>query len=172
MDVLFFIFAGAIAVAAALASIAIWAPRTTTVRVAAVLIASLFIPIAYVELTEMLSKPKPMSFEWLERNADQAIVLGVSLHEGKAIYMWLRLDGAMEPRYYELPWRQKLAEKLEDAIEAAVARRSSVIIKKPFARKNFKEGGELNVKIVPPPMPPLKRPLLPPQIFNPREFKI
>ena len=172
MDVLFFIFAGAIAVAAALASIAIWAPRTTTVRVTAVLIASLFIPIAYIELAEMLSKPKPMSFEWFERSADQAIVLGVSLHEGKAIYMWLRLEDSMEPRYYELPWRQKLAEKLEDAIEDAVAGRSSVIITKPFARKNFEEGGELNVKIVPPPAPPLKRPLLPPQIFNPREFKI
>ncbi len=172
MEVLFFIFAVATAVAAALASIAIWAPRTTKVRVAAVAIASLFIPIVYVELTEMLSKPKPMSFEWLERRADQAIVLGVSLHEGKAIYMWLRLEDSMEPRYYALPWRQKLAEKLEDAIEDAIAGRSSVIITKPFARKNFKEGGEMNVKIVPPPMPPLKRPLLPPQIFNPREFKI
>ncbi len=172
MDVLFFIFAGAIAVAAALASIAIWAPRTTSVRVMAVLIASLFIPIAYVELVEMLSKPKPISFEWFERSAEQAIVLGVSLHEGKAIYMWLRLEDSMEPRYYQLPWRQKLAEKLEDAIEDAIAGRSSVIITKPFARKNFKEGGELNVKIIPPPTPPLKRPLLPPQIFNPREFKI
>ena len=71
-----------------------------------------------------------------------------------------------------MPWRQKLAEKLEDAIEDAIAGRSSVIITKPFARKNFEEGGELNVKIIPPPTPPLKRPLLPPQIFNPREFEI
>ncbi len=70
------------------------------------------------------------------------------------------------------PRHTLLAERLEDAIEAAVAARSSVIITKPFARKNFKEGGELNVKIIPPPTPPLKRPLLPPQIFNPREFKI
>jgi hypothetical protein len=172
MDTLFYIFAGATGVAAALASIAIWAPRKTSIRVAALLVAALFIPIAYVELVEMLSKPKPMSFEWLERSAAKATVLGVSLHEGTAIYMWLRLDGAMEPRYYVLPWRQSLAERLEDAIEDAVARRTGVIITKPFDPKNLKDGGELNVEIVPPPTPPLKKPLLPPQIFNPREFKI
>ncbi len=172
MDTLFFIFASAIGVAAALASIAIWAPRATSVRVTAMLVAALFIPIAYVELIEMLSKPKPMSFEWLERSADKATVLGVSLHEGVAIYMWLRLDGSMEPRYYVLPWRQSLAERLEDAIEDAIAGNSGVIITKPFARKNLEDLGELNVEIVPPPLPPLKRPLLPPQIFNPREFKI
>ena len=172
MDTLFYIFAGAAGVAAALASIAIWAPRTTSVRVAAVLVAALFIPIAYVELIETLSKPKPMSFEWLERSADKATVLGVSLHEGVAIYMWLRLDGSMEPRYYVLPWRQALAERLEDAIEDAVARNSGVIITRPFARKSLDDLGELNVEIVPPPLPPQKRPLLPPQIFNPREFKI
>ena len=172
MDVLFYIFASATGVAAALASIAIWAPRAVPPRVAAVAIAALFIPIAYVELIEMLSKPKPMSFEWFERNADNATVLGVSLHEGEAIYMWLRLDGAMEPRYYVLPWRQPLAERLEDAIEAAVAKHSAVIITRPFDRKNLEELGELNVKIVPPPLPPRKRPPLPPRIFNPREFSI
>ncbi len=69
MDVLFYIFAGTTGVAAALASIAIWAPRKTPVRVAAVAIAALFIPIVYVELVEMLAKPKPMSFEWFERRA-------------------------------------------------------------------------------------------------------
>ncbi len=172
MDVLFYIFACATGVAAALASIAIWAPRTTSVRIAAVVIAALFIPIAYVELVETLSKPKPISFEWFERSADKATVLGVSLHEGKAIYMWLRLDGSMEPRYYELAWRQSLAERLEDAIEDAIATRSAVVISKPFDRRNFEEHGDLNVEIVPPPLPPQKRPMLPPQIFNPREFKI
>ena len=172
MDTLFYIFAGATGVAAALASIAIWAPRRTSVRVTALLVAALFIPIAYVELIEMLSKPKPMSFEWFERSVDKATVLGISLHEGTAIYMWLRLDGAIAPRYYVLPWRQALAERLEDAIEDAIARRTGVIITKPFEPKNFKDGGRLNVEIVPPPTPPLKKPLLPPQIFNPREFKI
>ena len=172
MDTLFYIFAGATGVAAALASIAIWAPRRTSVRVTALLVAALFIPIAYVELLEMLSKAKPMSFEWFQLGVNRATVLGVRLHEGTAIYMWLRLDGSIAPRYYVLPWRQALDERLEDAIEDAIARRTGVIITKPFEPKNFKDGGQLNVEIVPPPTPPLKKPLLPPQIFNPREFKI
>jgi len=172
MDVLFYIFAGAIGVAAALASIAIWAPRKTPIRVAAVVIAALFIPIVYIQLIELLAKPKPMSYEWFERRAAKATVLGVSLHEGSAIYMWLRLDGAMEPRYYVLPWRQTLAERLQGAVEEAIGEHATVVITKPFAEKSLKEGGHLNVEIVRPPRPPQKKPLLPPQIFNPRDIKI
>ncbi len=172
MDVLFYIFAGATLVAAAPACIAIGAPRTTPIRIAAVAVAALFIPIAYLQLIEMLSKPKPMSFEWFERSTDTATVLGVSFYEGQAIYMWLRLDGAVEPRYYVLPWHQSLAEKLEDAVEDAIEQHSGVFITKPFASKGFDELGDLNVKVVPRPSPPGKRPLLPPQVFNPREFKI
>ncbi len=172
MDVLIYIFAGATVVAAALASIAIWAPRTTPIRVAAVAVAALFIPIAYLDAIELLRKPKPMSFEWFERGADKAMVLGVSFYEGQAIYMWLRLDGAMEPRYSVLPWRQSLAEKLEGAVEEALKQRSGVFITKPFASKGFDDLGDLNVEVVPRPSPPGKRPPLPPQVFNPREFKI
>ncbi|MEE9317074.1 MAG: hypothetical protein V3U48_02145, partial [Rhodospirillales bacterium] len=61
MDILFYVFAGATGVAAALASIPIWAPRPTRVRVLAVVVAGLFIPVVYVQTVEMLSKPKPMS---------------------------------------------------------------------------------------------------------------
>ncbi len=39
MDILFYVFAGATGVAAALAAIAIWAPRPTRVRVVALSIA-------------------------------------------------------------------------------------------------------------------------------------
>ena len=39
MDILYYVFAGAVAVAAALATIAIWSPRATAMRVAAVAIA-------------------------------------------------------------------------------------------------------------------------------------
>lgn len=172
MDILYYVFAGAVAVAAALATIAIWSPRATAMRIAAVAIAALFIPIAYVQSVEMLSKPKPMSFEWFERSADKAIVLGASFHEGEAIYIWLRLGGAAEPRSYRLPWRRRLAEELEEAIEEAVATRSAVIISKPFSRKIWNERGEMNLEIVRPPLPPQKQPLLPPQILDPREFKI
>ncbi len=83
MDIMFYVFAGVIAIAAALATIAIWAPRPAGLRVLAVAITTLFIPVVYVQLIGMLSKPKPMSFEWYERSVKKAIVLGII-----ATYVW------------------------------------------------------------------------------------
>ncbi len=172
MDILFYVFAGATGIAAALASLAIWAPRMTKVRVAAVAITTLFIPVIYVELIEMLSKPKPMSFEWFRRGVD-AELLSTSLDEGKAIYVWLRIAGLTEPRYYKIPWNLKLAEKLEDAVDDAVRENSTIILKNPFYRKSLEEWGDLNVDILPPPLPPQKAfPSSPPRIFNPRNESI
>ena len=168
MDILFYLFAGATGVAAALAAIAIWAPRPTRVRVVALSIAALFIPVVYAQSIEMLSKPKPASFEWYERSADSAELLGVSFAEGRSIYLWLRIAGASEPRSYVIPWNLTLAEKLEDAVDDAVRKRSTILLKKPFFRRSLEEWGDLNVEINPPPLPPLKRPPLPPRVFNPR----
>lgn len=172
MDILFYAFVGATGVAASLATIAIWAPRRTPVRVVAVVITTLFIPVVYVEMVEMLSKPKPISFEWYEKSRERAQILGVSLKEGEAIYVWLRPEGLIEPRYYVVPWNLKLAEKLEDAMDDAVRTNSRVVITNPFENRRWQDWGEANVEIVPPPLPPLKRPVVPPQIFNPRDKSI
>ncbi len=172
MDILFYVLAGATGIAAALASIAIWAPRPTRVRVLAVVITALFIPVVYVQLLEMLSKPKPMSFEWYERNMKKAVVLGISLHEKESIYLWLRPAGSFEPRYYVVPWNLKLAERLEDAVDQAVRGNSTIVLEDPFSRRSLEEWGNLNIEIIPPPVPPMKKPLPPPRIFNPRERSI
>lgn len=172
MDILYFVFAGAALVAGALASIAIWAPRPARVRMLALLATVLFLPLVYIQIIEVLSKPKPVSFEWYERQANSVVLLSASFDEGNAIYLWLRLDGAIEPRSYIIPWNVKLAEKLEDAVEEAVRRNSTVLLKKPFYRRSFEEWGDLNVEILPPPMPPQKKPPMPPQVFNPREKRI
>ena len=131
MDILFYVFAGATGVAAALAAIAIWAPRPTRVRVVALCVAALFIPVVYLQSIEML-----------------------------------------EPRSYVIPWNLTLAEKLEDAVEAAVRKKSTILLKDPFFRRSLEEWGDLNVEIIPPPLPPLKRPPPPARVFNPREESI
>ncbi len=169
MEIVIYFFTGALGIAAILASIAIWAPRNTPIRAIAVVVTALFVPVAYLQVTELLSKPKPTHFEWWDRNAEEAMVLGASFHEGKAIYLWLRLDGAMQPRYYMLPWRPKLAEKLEDLIDEAIRKRGSVVIKNLFSRQSPDELGDYNVEFIPPAVPPIKLPRLPPQVFNPRE---
>ena len=147
MDILFYAFAGATAIAAALATIAIWAPRPTRVRILAVAITALFIPVAYLQFVEMLSKPKPMSFEWYERNLKKAVLLGVSLREKESIYVWLRPSGALEPRYYVIPWNVKLAEKLQKATDKAASGKSTIVLEDPFQRRSLEEWGDLNVEI-------------------------
>jgi hypothetical protein len=77
------------------------------------------------------------------------------------------------PRSYKIPWNLKLAEKLEDAVDDAVRENSTIVLKKPFYRKSLEEWGDLNVDIMPPPMPPQKQfPQAPPRIFNPRSESI
>lgn len=169
MDMLFYFFAATIAVAALLAIIAIWAPRRPIVRFSALAATILIIPLGYIQLTEMLARPKPIEFEWFRKDVEQAQLLGVSLDEGRAIYMWLRIDKDIEPRYYKLPWKQQVAEKLEDLIDNALRHHSTIILKKPFIREFMEDLGDLNANIVPPPLPPQKLPNPPPQIFNPRQ---
>jgi hypothetical protein len=172
MNVMIYLFAATIAVAALLAAIAIWAPRAPWVRLVALGVTVLYIPLGYLQLVELLARPKPATFEWLRRNAEQAQVLGASLDEGRAIYLWLRIDKDVEPRYYVFPWHQQTAEKLEDLIDNAVRKGATIVMKRPFIKKFMKNEGDLNANIVPPPRPPLKPPHPPAQIFDPRRPNI
>ncbi|MFQ5993482.1 MAG: hypothetical protein ACE5K1_00190 [Acidiferrobacterales bacterium] len=172
MNSLLLFFIGLISVAALLATIAIWTPRKTPIRATAVILTALFVPLAYLGLNEVLSQPKPMEHEWFKRHVDEATVLGVSLDEGKAIYLWLRLERSLEPSYYVLPWRPQLAEKLQHLIDEAIEKDATVKIKDPFSRKSYDDLGDLNVEIVLPPRPPQKLPPPPPQFFNPRDQTI
>jgi len=172
MNLLLLFFVALVAVATTLALLAIWAPRHPAVRFAALAVTLLFIPIGYLQLSEMLARPKPIAFEWFRRNVEQAQLLGVSLDEGRAIYLWLRVDQDVEPRFYVMPWRQETAEKLEDLIDNALRKNATIILRKPFIRKFMEDLGDLNANIVPPPLPPQKMPTPPPQIFNPRQQNI
>lgn len=169
MNEQFLIFIALLGIAALLASIAIWSQRRTPIRTAAVVLTALFIPIGYLGVVELLSQPKPMHHEWFKRHVDEATLLGVSVREGEAIYLWLRLDDSLEPRYYVLPWQQQLAEKLQMLVDEAIRDGAAVTISNPFSRKSFDDLGSMNVQIVRPPQLPLKPPSPPPQIFNPRE---
>lgn len=172
MNILIFTFMAMALAAAGLASLAIWAPRRLAVRVAAVAITALLLPLTYLQFAELLSRPKPMTFEWYEKSTDKAVLISVSLHEGEAIYLWLRLAGSFEPRAYKVPWNLKIAEQLEDAIDDAIRKDSTLLLKNPFFRKSFDEWGHLNVEIIPPPSPPQKNPAPPPRLYNPRKQEI
>ncbi len=172
MEILILLFGGLLGVAALLAGIAIWTPRATAVRATAVALTAAFAPLAYLSLNEVLSRPKPVEHEWFKGHVAEATVLGMSLDEGKAIYLWLALDHSREPRSYVLPWRAQLAEELQELLADALEEDATVKIVNPFGRRSFEDLGELNAQVVPPPALPQKKPPPPARVVDPRERKI
>ena len=168
MDLLFYFFLAAVVAAALLATIAIWAPRRTVPRAAAVGLAVALLPMSYVVLTEILGKPKPIAHEWWGDNVDYAVLLGTSVDEGRAIYLWVKLDGETRPRYYELPWRRTVAERLQQVTDEAIRTGGRIELNDLFSSKAWENLGVINIDIVPPKAAPLKPPPPPARIFNPR----
>ena len=67
--------------------------------------------------SDMLGRPKATQLEMFRGGMKDARVLGSYIREGDGIFLWLLLPDSNEPRYYRLPWSQKTAAALQDAIE-------------------------------------------------------
>jgi len=132
MDELTQLFAVALTVAALLAAMAIAAPRKAWVRLAALVTAMAFVPVAYVALAGLLSRPKPVGLEWARQATREATVLGASIAEDRGIYLWLQFADLAEPRAYVLPWDRELAEELQEALREAERNDTGVVMNLPF----------------------------------------
>jgi len=93
--------------------------RTASAALFVVLVA-----VVYAGSAELLGRPKPMRLEW--RDAQHAQVLGASMRENEAIYVWLQVDGQSEPRSYRLPWSIQAAQQLQTAMEEGEANGTGV----------------------------------------------
>ncbi|HSS63336.1 MAG TPA: hypothetical protein VLS27_02815, partial [Gammaproteobacteria bacterium] len=105
-------FAVAALMVAALAAISIWSNRRLLLKSSAILIVALTLPAAYLTILDLLSRPKPVSLEWAARDLNEAAVIGAHFKEGDRIFLWLRVEGVDEPRYYALPWDEQIAKEL------------------------------------------------------------
>jgi methionine-rich copper-binding protein CopC len=132
MTELFHLFAASAALAASLAAISVWSHRKLWAKLAAVLATALFIPTIYLSYSDLLSRPKPASLEWWNRDASEATVVSAKLREGEAIYLWIEMADADEPRAYKLPWHQELAKQLYGAQREAEAMGTKVRMRSPF----------------------------------------
>lgn len=126
------IFVGLATAAAGLAWIAVWAPRRPAVKLAALGLTGLLMPLGYLALTDLSGRPKPVRDEWLAARTAEAEVLAFALQEGEAIYLWLRLPAIAEPRAYRLPWSLPLARQLRDGQEAAQRAGTGLAMRLPF----------------------------------------
>jgi hypothetical protein len=124
------------------------------VKVCALIVAGLFMPLAYAGLSDLLSRPKPISMEWWLAHADEATVLAAVPEEGRRIFLWLALEGADEPRAYVMPWTREAAQQLQDAQEQAAQEGGEVRMQMPFERSL--EDAERMFYPVPQPAPPAK----------------
>jgi len=73
---------------------------------------------------ELLGRPKPFRLEW--RSPSNIQVLSAAPVENQAIYVWLSWPGASEPRAYTLPWSERSAQELQDAMNKAEANGTEV----------------------------------------------
>lgn len=126
------LFVVAIALAGVLGMISIWAPRRLAIKGVALATTLLFLPLAYAGLVDLLSKPKPVHWEWWQGATEEATVLGSSIQENQGIYLWLQLPEVAEPRAYVLPWDRARAEQLQQAQREAEERGGNVQMRLPF----------------------------------------
>ena len=88
------------------------------------------IGVVYGGSIELMSRPKPLRLEW--RDAQEAKVLGATMREGEAIFVWLQFPGSDEPRAYELPWNTEMAQQLQTAMQEGQAKGTYVKMSQPF----------------------------------------
>jgi hypothetical protein len=66
--------------------------------------------------SDMLGRPKTTRLEVFRTSMQDAKIIGSYLKENDGVYLWLKLPGLDEPRYYKLPWNEQVAKALQDAI--------------------------------------------------------
>src|SRR5258707_15877473 len=75
--------------------------------------------------SDMLGRPKSTRLEVFHGSMKDAKVIGSYLKENDGIYLWVRLPGSDEPRYYQLPLDAKGAKGLQGAIAEDEAQHGS-----------------------------------------------
>ena len=128
--VLYFFVAAGILISV-LANIVIWSGHRLSMKLTALVLAALFLPLGYASLANLLSRPKPIAFEWDQGVTDEATVLGARIDEGEQIYVWLQIAGTDEPRAYTLPWDKQIAQQLHAARRQAEEQGGELRMRRP-----------------------------------------
>jgi hypothetical protein len=165
MSLVFYLFVISLGLATVLASICVWSPRAVWIKIGALVIALLFLPVTYVSVVELLGRPKPIAFEWKRPDFSDAKVIAADMREGESIYLWLRMPGVDEPRFYILPWDQELAKQLHGAQREASARGTAVHAKNLF-RTNLDSQQPVFYAMPQPARPPKEPPVYNPFVFE------
>jgi hypothetical protein len=127
-----YLYVACVALAVSLAAIAIWSPRRFAVKLGAMAVTLMILPVAYGSMASLLSRPKPVTLEWARAQVADATVIASTMREGVGIYLWLQLPAETEPLSYVLPWNKKMAQQLQDAQREAQRRGTPLNMRSPF----------------------------------------
>jgi hypothetical protein len=96
---------------------------------------AIILGVLFFGYSDMLGRPKSTQLEVFRASMPDAKIIGSYLKENDGIYLWLQLPGLHEPRYYKLPWDDKVATALQGAVaENERQHGSGVGIGLPFER--------------------------------------
>lgn len=155
IDPVFIFFLVFLVAGTVLANLAIWGQRRLWMRWGAIIATAAFLPAAYLSLSDLLSRPKPIWLEWAHSDLAEAEVLGSELQEGVAIYVWLAIPDRAAPRSYVLPWDLEMAKQLQDAGRTSEKTGAGVMMAKPF--EGNRDDQEMIFYAMPQEMLPVKR---------------
>lgn len=147
-----------------LAGISVWSRRQLRLKIASLALALAFLPVAYAAMTDLLSRPKPVRFEWWQSQAEEAEVIAGEIVEDQAIHLWLKLGQGTEPRAYTLPWNRELAQNLQEALKSGEQNDTAVRMRNPF--EPSWDDGENPFYALPQPTLPPKHLLDPPEQYE------
>lgn len=133
-DPLNWIFVVIVVLATGLALLAVRGNLSIRSRAGALVLSALLMVSGYTGLTELMSRPKPVSLEWVRGQDGPLKVAASHLRENEAIYLWVIFKGESEPRAYRLPWNLEMAKQLREAQRRAAGRKSDVMMKSLTAR--------------------------------------
>lgn len=128
-DPLTWIFFITVLLVTGLALIAIRGNLSIVARVGSLGLTAMLMLTVYAGFTELMSRPKPATLEWLRAGEAPATVTASYLRENEAIYLWLVFKGETEPRAFSLPWDLAMARQLRQAQNQAAQRQSKVKMK-------------------------------------------
>ncbi|MEO1089599.1 MAG: hypothetical protein AAFX81_03120 [Pseudomonadota bacterium] len=147
-------YAVMVIVAGLIAGVCLWARVRRELKAFVLGLTVFWFALAYGALTELLSRPKPVGFEFAQAAMTEADVLAGDVIEDEAIFVWLKFEGVSEPRAYSMPFDREAAEQLRQAL--AEGERSGVGVRMRLPFEGSLDDGEPRFYALPQPRLPRK----------------
>ena len=116
-----------------LALVGIWSARYGRARLLMLGLFCSLLGVVFSASASLMGRAKPVELTWLEPHSPQAQIISGHLMENRGIFLTLSWGDA-EPRLYVLPWDQKTAQQLLDAMAEAEQNGTQAMVKMPLQK--------------------------------------